>query len=278
MGMTPQMRRPLRRRRGAVFVPRRDIPRRWYFVVAIASFAAALGAWWWFSHLPSTNPVFIPTPERVWAGGVELWRDGNMRADVGASFLRVAYGFLLSVAIALPLGLLMGAFRVAEAWVQPLTEFIRYIPVPALVPVLMIFFGIGELSKVMLIFMGTFFQLVLMVADETRRVPYELLQVSYTLGATRREVLPQVLLRGAMPGIFDAMRLCHGWAWSYVIVAEFVAATEGLGYRTLKYYRFLQSPKIWFYLLLLGCIGLALDLLFRAAGRRLFHWADASKR
>ncbi len=187
-------------------------------------------------------------------------------------------GFLLSAALALPLGLLMGAFRLGEALLQPLTEFIRYIPVPALVPVVMIFFGIGELSKVMLIFIGTFFQLVLMVADETRRVPQELVQVSFTLGARRREIIPLVLLRGAMPGIYDALRLCHGWAWSYVIVAEIVAATEGMGFRILKYYRFLQSPRIWFYLLVLGGIGLALDLLFRAAGRRWFHWADASKR
>jgi NitT/TauT family transport system permease protein len=143
---------------------------------------------------------------------------------------------------------------------------------------MMLFFGIEDFAKVMLIFVGTFFQLLLMVADEARRVPYELLQVSYTLGARRHEVVTRVLLRGALPGIFDALRLCHGWAWSWVIVAEFVAATEGLGFRVLKYYRFVQTPKMWSYLLVLGAIGLALDLLFRAAGRRWFHWADATRR
>jgi NitT/TauT family transport system permease protein len=260
------------------FALRQPVPGWAYTVMVVTGFAAVLGAWELVSHLGGINPALLPTPERVWTDGIELWRTGNLRVDLQASFLRVWYGFLLSAVVALPLGLLMGAYRLGEALFQPLTEFIRYIPVPALVPVVMIFFGIGEMSKVMLIFIGTFFQLVLMVADEVRRVPQELVQVSYTLGAKRREILPMVLLRGAMPGIFDALRLCHGWAWSYVIVAEIVAATEGMGFRVLKYYRFLQSPRIWFYLLVLGCVGLALDLLFRAAGRRIFHWADASKR
>jgi NitT/TauT family transport system permease protein len=130
----------------------------------------------------------------------------------------------------------------------------------------------------MLIWVGTFFQLALMVADETRRVPYELLQVSYTLGARRREVIRLVMWRAAMPGIFDALRLCNGWAWTYLVVAELVAANEGPGYRVLKFSRFLQTPKIWVYLLLLGVIGLGLDAIFRAVNRRLFHWAETVKR
>jgi NitT/TauT family transport system permease protein len=84
--------------------------------------------------------------------------------------------------------------------------------------------------------------------------------------------------RSAMPGIFDALRLCNGWAWTYLVVAELVAANEGLGYRVLKFSRFLQTPKIWVYLVLLGLIGLGLDLVFRSFNERLFHWADTSKR
>jgi NitT/TauT family transport system permease protein len=130
----------------------------------------------------------------------------------------------------------------------------------------------------MLIWVGTFFQLALMVADETRRVPYELLQVSYTLGARRREVIRLVMWRAAMPGVFDALRLCNGWAWTYLVVAELIAANEGLGYRVLKFSRFLQTPKIFVYLLLLGVIGLGLDAVFRAVNRKLFHWAETAKR
>jgi len=117
-----------------------------------------------------------------------------------------------------------------------------------------------------------------MVADEVRRVPYELLQVSYTLGARKNEVVRLVIWRAAMPGVFDALRLCNGWAWTYLVVAELVAANEGLGYRVLKFSRFLQTPKIFVYLVILGVIGLALDILFRTLNQRLFHWADTARR
>jgi NitT/TauT family transport system permease protein len=172
----------------------------------------------------------------------------------------------------------MGSFKVFEGLLQPITEFVRYIPVPALIPIFMVFFGIDELSKVMLIWVGTFFQLVLMVADEVRRVPYELVQVSYTLGARRGQVLRRVIWPAAQPGIFDALRLCNGWAWTYVVVAELVAANEGIGYRILKFSRFLQTPQIWVYIILLGLVGLVLDFAFRVCNRRLFHWANTVQR
>ena len=193
------------------------------------------------------------------------------------SFFRVTAGFLLSAALAIPLGVLIGAFKVGEGLLQPFTEFVRYIPVPALIPILMVLFGIGEAPKIMLIFVGTFFQLVLMVAEEIRRVPYDLIQVGYTLGARRTEILTQILWPAALPGIFDALRLCNGWAWTYLVVAELVAANEGLGYRILKFSRFLQTPKIFVYLIMLGVIGLGLDFLFRRFNRIAFHWAASGR-
>ena len=113
--------------------------------------------------------------------------------------------------------------------------------------------------------------------DEIRRVPYDLIQVGYTLGATRREILSQILWPAALPGIFDALRLCNGWAWTYLVVAELVAANEGLGYRILKFSRFLQTPKIFVYLILLGMLGLGLDLFFRKFNKRVFHWAASGR-
>jgi NitT/TauT family transport system permease protein len=137
----------------------------------------------------------------------------------------------------------------------------------------MIVAGIGEGAKVLLVFLGTFFQLLLMTADEVRRVPAPLLQVSQSLGATRREIVWRVLAPAALPGIWSALRMCNGWAWSYVVVAELVAATEGLGFRVLRFYRFIQTPSIYAYLAVLGAIGLGLDWAFAAAHRRLFRWA-----
>jgi NitT/TauT family transport system permease protein len=257
---------------------RRDIPPWAYRSLALAGFMAVFAAWTWLSHTDGTNPIFLPTPEAVWKAARALLADEKLWLDLRLSFFRVTSGFLLATVMGVPLGLWMGSFKVVEGLLQPLTEFVRYIPVPALIPILMVVFGIDELSKVTLIWVGTFFQLVLMVADEVRRVPYELLQVSYTLGARRGEVIRRVVWPAARPGIFDALRLCNGWAWTYVVVAELVAANEGLGYRILKFSRFLQTPQIWVYVIFLGLIGLALDFGFRALNRRLFRWADTTKR
>jgi NitT/TauT family transport system permease protein len=259
------------------FELRRDIPIWGYRTLAAGGFVFIVLLWAWLSQRDFVNPVFVPSPASVWEAARELLADENLWLDFKASLLRVTAGFLLAAFMGVPLGILMGSFKAFEGLLQPLTEFVRYIPVPALIPIFMVLFGIDELSKVMLIWVGTFFQLVLMVADETRRVPYELLQVSYTLGARRREVLRLVMWRSAMPGIFDALRLCNGWAWTYLVVAELIAANEGLGYRVLKFSRFLQTPKIWVYLVLLGVIGLGLDLLFRTLNRQLFHWAETGK-
>ena len=247
-------------------------------VLFVLSFGLLFAGWWWLSAQSWVNPVFVPSPARVWEAGRGFLGDENLWLDVKTSVWRVTAGFLLSAALAIPIGVFMGSFKVCEGILQPLTEYVRYIPVPALIPLLMLFFGIGELAKVMLIFAGVFFQLVLMVADEVRRVPHDLVQVSQTLGARRGETIRLVLFRGAMPGIFDALRLCNGWAWTYLVVAELIAANEGMGYRILKFSRFLQTPKIFVYLILLGIIGLTLDFAFRKFNQRVFHWADATRR
>ena len=257
--------------------PRREIPRWAFRALTISGFAGVVVVWTVLSQVEIVNPVFLPTPRAVVAAALACLGDANLWLDVQASFLRVSAGFALAAAIGIPVGIAIGAFRVFEGLWQPLAEFVRYIPVPALIPICMVLFGVEELSKVTLIWAGTFFQLVLMVADEIRRVPQELLQVSYTLGARRWQVVRLVMWRAAMPGIFDALRLCNGWAWSYLVIAELVAANEGLGYRILKFSRFLQTPRIWVYLILLGLIGLLLDLSFRALNRRLFHWAGTGR-
>lgn len=256
---------------------RRSIPTRRYRLLAIVGFALCLFVWGLISASAIVDPVFLPSPVTVAHSMAEIFGDKTIWSDLWVSFVRVTVGFLLSAMAALPIGILMGSFKPIEAIVQPVTEFVRYVPVPALIPILMVTLGIGEESKWALIFIGTYFQLVLMVADEVRRVPYELLQVAQTLGATQGEIIRRVLWRSAMPGIFDALRLCNGWAWTYLIVAELVAANEGLGFRILKFSRFLQTPKIWVYLILLGSIGLLIDLMFRALNRRLFKWAESGK-
>ncbi len=198
--------------------------------------------------------------------------------DLKVSFRRVCIAFLLAALVGVPLGLFIGAYHWFESILQPVTEFIRYVPVPALVPLLIVVFGIDEAPKLMLIFIGTVFQIILMTSDEVRRVPMDLVHLCYTLGGKSSEVVFKVMLPAALPGIFDALRLCNGWAWTWLIVAELVAANEGMGFRIVRFQRYLDTDKLFFYLIILGLIGLLLDLLFRLLNRSLFRWAATDKR
>ena len=257
---------------------RSQIP--WQVSLLLTCFSFLLVLLWyiWKSESSVGNvsqSTFFPTVSEIVDGAVTIFTDEDKKVwtDIGASAMRVFSGFLLAAVIAIPLGIYMGSYRIWEAFMQPIFEFIRYFPVPALIPLLVAIYGVDEESKIILIFLGTFFQLILMVADEVRRVSEELVKVAYTMGANSIEVLFKVLLPSALPGIFDALRLCHGWAWTYVVVAEMIATNEGLGIRIMKFARFVQMPKVMTYLLILGMLGLILDLLFRYINQKLFHWS-----
>ena len=145
-------------------------------------------------------------------------------------------------------------------------------PAVAFIPLVMLWVGIDEGSKIAIIFIGTFFQMVLMVAEDVRRVPSAQIEAAQTLGATRSEVIQLVLLPSAKPALLDTMRVTMGWAWTYLVVAELVAANSGLGYAILKAQRFLQTDKIFAGIILIGLIGLVIDQLFRLAHRKAFPW------
>ena len=221
------------------------------------------------------SSALLPPVGSVLQTGWETLQGADFWLDLEVSFLRVTAGFLAAAVFAVPLGILAGSFRLCSALLEPMSEFLRYIPVPALVPLVLILLGIEESAKISLVFLGTFFQLLLMTAEEIRQVPLSLVQVSQSMGATRLEIVARVLTPAALPGISHALRICNGWAWSYVVVAELLAATEGLGFRILRFYRFIQTPNIYVYLLAFGSIGLGLDGLFRLLHARLFRWAKA---
>jgi NitT/TauT family transport system permease protein len=200
------------------------------------------------------------------------WTDEGLLTDIGISVYRVMTGFLASALIALPLGLYIGTYRPVQAFLEPLTDFIRYMPAVAFIPLVMLWVGIDEGSKILIIFIGTFFQMVLMVAEDVRRVPAAQVEAAQTLGASRGEIVEQVLLQSAKPALLDTLRITMGWAWTYLVVAELVAANSGLGYSILKAQRFMQTDKIFAGILLIGAIGLIIDQLFRAMHRKSFPW------
>jgi NitT/TauT family transport system permease protein len=251
---------------------RATISRRRSLALSLAGLALPLLAWGLMSASAAVDPVFLPGPHAVLARMASWATQDDLLGDTGISIMRVASGWALSALFALPLGLVIGTWRPVQALLEPLTDFIRYMPAAAFIPLVMLWVGIDEGAKVAIIFIGTFFQMVLMVAEDVRRVPMAQIEAAQTMGATRREVLELVILPSAKPALLDTLRLTMGWAWTYLVVAELVAANSGLGFAILKAQRFLQTDKIFAGILLIGLIGLATDQAFRFAHRRAFPY------
>jgi NitT/TauT family transport system permease protein len=246
-----------------------------YWTLAAVGLIVPLCAWTLLSAFGAVDRVFLPAPTDV-AHQLAAWfSDRDLITDVRISFFRVVAGWALSALVAMPIGLAIGTFRGVQALLEPLTDFIRYMPAVAFIPLVMLWVGIDESAKVAIIFIGTFFQMVLMVAEDVRRVPMAQIEAAQTMGASRCEVIEKVIVPSAKPALLDTLRITMGWAWTYLVVAELVAANSGLGYAIIKAQRFLQTDRIFVGIFLIGAIGLAIDQCFRGLHRVAFPWLHA---
>lgn len=250
-----------------------DIPRWLKWLLLGLSVMLPLLVWWALSSTQWVDPKFLPTPGMVLTSLRNLWQEGYLLTDTLSSFLRVSAGFLLAALVSIPLGIGMGAFASVRSLLEPLIGIVRYMPAPAFIPLLVIYLGLGEEPKVMLIFIGTVFFNTLMIMDAVKFVPKELIETTYTLGGDRRQVLFQVITPYVIPSIFDTFRVNMAASWNLVIVAELVAAESGLGKRIALSQKFFQTDDIFACLIVLGLIGFILDLSLQAAMRMTCKWA-----
>jgi NitT/TauT family transport system permease protein len=241
-------------------------------LLAAAGFALPFVLWVLAGVLSWADPVFMPSPLQVLAQLGDWYREGDLLADVAISIGRVLGGFFVAAAVALPLGVLIATYAPVRALLEPLTEFTRYLPAVAFIPLIMLWVGIEESAKVAVIWLGVFFQMVLMIAEDVARVPNAPVEAARTLGATNAEIVKHVLIPAARPAMLTTLRSCMCLAWTYLVVAELVAANSGLGFSILKAQRFLQTDKIFAGILLIGLIGLATDQAFRWLHKRAFPW------
>ena len=268
---------PLPRRRtagrsGTVVAIRTPLSRQARTGLMVTSVAVPVVAWLVLGATGSVDPRFLPAPSQVWAAGVEMARTGQLFTDAWATVQRVLSGYGLGIAVAVPLGIAMGSFHAARSALEPLSGLLRYLPAAAFTPLLLIWLGIGESPKIALIFIGTVFFNMLMVADAVRQVPLDLINVSYTLGARTGEVLGKVIVPYALPGIIDAVRVNFAAAWGLVVVAELVNSQEGLGKRILLAQRFTQTDRIFAILVVIGLIGVTADVAMRVSRDRVGRW------
>ena len=262
------------RRLSDFFNPKEAIPPGLYLGLSLSSFVFFLLIWSLLTYGGFVDALFLPSPGRVFQSGVDLFLEFSFTTDIFSSLYRVMAGFLIAAIIGVPLGLLMGTFQVAEALTEPVVGFIRYMPASAFIPLFILWLGIGDVEKIAIIFVGSFFQLVLMVAVVAKNVHTDMLETAYTLGAKRFQVIRKVLLPASLPGILDTLRIIIGWAWTYIIVAELVASASGIGYMIISAQRMLRTGSIIFGILTIGMMGLIKDYFFKWLYRRLFPWVE----
>jgi NitT/TauT family transport system permease protein len=249
------------------------IPSRLDWGLRIISVVVPLLLWWLISSTGWINPKLLPSPINVVQAFAQLLEKGVVFEDLRASVFRVGLGFALAAVVSIPLGIAMGAFATVRSLLEPIIGIVRYMPAPAFIPLLIIYLGLDEAPKIALIFIGVIFFNTLMIMDAVKFVPKHLLETTYTLGGSRRQTLMQVITPYVVPNIIDAFRINMAAAWNLVVVAELIAANEGLGKRIAIAQKFFRTDEIFAYLILLGIIGFLIDLSLRLLLKATCKWA-----
>jgi NitT/TauT family transport system permease protein len=260
------------RRRPRWFEFRRPISARAALGLGIAIWVMFFALWELSSISGLSNPLLVPPPHQVLSTLFRLFSGPDFPWDVVHSVLRVTVSFLLACLVAVPLGVLMGSFRSVEAFFNPFVSAWRYLPAPSFIPVLLMWFGTGETPKLALLFIGVVFFLITLVMDHTQQVRGELLDTAMTLGASRSQILWTVVVPAAMPNIVVAMRQMLAVSWTYLVIAEIVASTTGIGAMMMRARRFLHTDEILAGIIVIGLLGVGFDFLFRWVHRAIFPY------
>ncbi len=240
--------------------------------VGILGVTIFLIGWQLVADIMLADVKHLPSPPAVIVRLYELLTQHGFLGDIAISLYRIWAAFLLAAAMAIPLGIWMSSYRLVNGLSEPLIDFVRYLPVPALVPLTVVWFGIGDSMKIILLWLGTFPQLVLLIADDAKRVPREYIEVGMTVGAKPRAVIRQIILPAMLPSMVDNLRITLGWCWTYVVVAEIVASNSGIGFVIMSARRYYKTPEIFAGIITIGIIGLFTDQAIRWAHRRYFAY------
>ncbi len=264
------------RSRESIWTLRRALPRSYQLPFMLAVPLLLFGTWCVLTlgAKPTIDPLFLPSPVAVLQALLRMLFDGTLRGHVTSSVLRIVISFLIAAAVALPLGVLMGAFEPINRLMEPIMAPIRYLPISAFIPLLILWLGIYEKQKITFLFLGVFVFLLPVVVTAIRAVPEELVQTALTLGASKFQVVMTVLVPAALPDIFDAFRVMNAISWTYVILAEIVNAQSGLGAMIQLAGNHLHTEEVFAGILVIGIIGLVTDWAIRGFNGILFRWRE----
>lgn len=244
--------------------------------VSLAALAFGVLVWYALTAASVVDELFLPSPIAIWKQFLELlggeYRGLSLLGHAWASALRIAIGFVAACAVGIPLGLMMGQSRYLSGIVEPFIELYRPVPPFGFIPLLIIWFGIGELPKVILIFLGTVPVLIINTTAGVRSVKIERIRAAYCLGARRWHLFRYVIFPSALPSILTGMRVGIGVAWTCLVAAEMIAAVSGLGWMVLNSSRYLRTDIVFVGIIVIGTIGFLLDRVLGVLERRLVPW------
>ena len=260
--------------RKRLFEFKMQLPKRRYAFLGSFAFVGVVLLWHLVSNSGLIQRYFLPAPSEIVSAAFLLFEDKGFWEGVQDSFFRVTVGYALAVVLAVPVGVLVGSFKVVEAIIEPLNNFIRYTPLPAFIPLIILWVGLGDMNQITVIFLGVFWTLIVMVADAAANVPRDLIDTAYTLGLNRLQIIRRVIFPHALPDIYDSLRVAIGWAWSSLILAEVVGANTGIGHMIMESQRFLKTSNVIFGIVLVGGLGVLLDYFFKALYPILFKWSE----
>jgi NitT/TauT family transport system permease protein len=259
-----------------LFALRAPLPRGTALALGFVMPALVLGAWCIVTYGGFAPPDFLPSPTDVVKGTLQLFLQYDLTGAIITSSRRILLAFVLASALAVPLGILMGAFEPINRLFEPIVAPLRYMPISAFIPLLIFWFGIFEKEKIAFLFLGVFVYLLPVVVTAIRAVPEELVQTALTLGATRLQVIRTVLLPAALPEIFDSFRVMNAILWTYVILAEVVNSEGGLGYMVELARTHQKASWSFAGLIVIGGIGLLTDFAIKSLSDLLFRWREAN--
>ncbi len=241
-------------------------------VVGSIPFLSVGLVWFALSASGLIDKTFLPSMSSVVGALIEVFSKESYLTDVWVSIYRVMAAFAISAILAVPIGLLGGHNKKVADLIEPFVGFVRYLPVPAFVPLCILWFGLANTAKIAVIFLGTFFQLVLLTSDVAKSIQRDFFDAGLTLGASRKQLLFRVLWPASLPGVVSACRTAVGWAWTYLVVAEIAGATSGIGFRIMQAQRYVETPKVFTGILVIGLLGMTTDLAFKVIQRVSFRW------
>jgi NitT/TauT family transport system permease protein len=265
------------KRKPDLFALRTPIPSGVALALGFVAPVLVLSVWCVLTYGGLAPPDFLPSPTETIRGTIQLFLQQDLGSAILVSSRRIAIAFLLAAGLALPLGILMGAFDAVYRVFEPIMAPLRYMPISAFIPLLILWFGIYEQEKIAFLFLGVFVYLLPVVVSAVHAVPEELVQTARTLGATKAQVVRTVLLPAALPEIFDSFRVMNAIAWTYVILAEAVNPEHGLGYMVELARSHQKASWSFAGLLVIGGIGLLTDFLIRSVSTIMFRWREESE-